>query len=85
MKLIIKLEVREGENSNTVIELVNIDDVNLTSETINDFADQYAKDYYGCTSTEDKWHYTDDLCTAVTVYDVKEVSNEDFEVLKKYI
>lgn len=82
MKLIIKLEVREGENSNTVIEL---EDVGHHVEDINEFADQYAKEYYACESSDGKWHYTDDMCIAVAVYDVKQVSDEDFEVLRKYI
>ena len=86
MKLIIKLEIREGETSNTVIELESVDDVHImNAEGLNEFADHYASDYYGCTSTEGKWHYTDDMCIAVAVYSVEEVSDEDFEVLKKYI
>ena len=86
MKLIIKLEVREGETSNTVVELEDVDDVHImNAEGINNFADQYASEYYECTSSEGKWHYTDDMCIAVAVYDVKEVSDEDFEVLRKYI
>jgi len=86
MKLIIKLEIREGETSNTVVELEDIDDVHImNAEGINNFANQFAKNYYECVTTEGKWHYTEDECLEVAVYDVREVSDEDFEVLRKFI
>ena len=86
MKLIIKLEVHEGECSYSTFELKDVDDVHImNAEGINNFANQFAKNYYECVTTEGKWHYTEDECLAVSVYDVMEVSDEDFEVLRKFI
>ena len=87
MKLLLKYEVQEGDTSNTVLELETLEDPDHTLGyfgSLNEYGNACAKDYYGCTSTEGKWHYTDDGCIAVSLYSIVEVSDEEYEVLKKY-
>ena len=57
----------------------------MNADGIVNFADQYGKEYYGCTTSEGKWHYTDDGCIAVALYSVKEVTDEEFKVLQKFL
>lgn len=89
MKLIIKLEILDGERTYSVIEVIDVDDVHImNAESLNNFGNKYASDYFGCKNSDEEksnWHYNENGCLAVRLYDIKEVTDEEYEVLKKYI
>ena len=82
MNLLIKLEIIEGDSGYSDIAVI------LTKARVDTqkFADFYAKEFFGVDSvTEGSWHYSDDLTKRVRPYDVIEVSDEDYLILKKYL
>ncbi len=79
----VMMNSREGEFSTTV---KTVHEVSL-DEDINEYADILAKEYYNDENVEDdgkEWLHNSG-CIATSILKVEVISNEDYEVLRKYI
>ena len=85
----IMMNSREGEFSTTVKEVHEINMIMYSNMTINEYADEVARDYYEDGEVElspsgKEWLHNNG-CIATSIMKVEEIDYEDYQVLNKYL